>query len=135
VLLAAASLPAHVQPAGPAVQVRLESSVAELVAQLADVRLDGAVLVDHRGTPLFDGTWDAVVGALVETGIEVRVDDPALARHYGSGRLADGTERTEVSVRWGVEASTVLPGSTRLAFVQPSPTDPSAAIAVFVTDR
>jgi hypothetical protein len=135
VLLAAASLPAFVQPAGPAVQARLESTVAVLVAQLAGLRLDGDVLVDHRGTPLFDGTWDAVVGAMIETGIDVRVDDPALARHYGSGRLADGSERTVVSVRWGVEATVVPPGSRRLAVVQPSPSDPSTAIAVFVTDR
>lgn len=133
--VAAVSTPSFVQPAGPAVQAHLEPIVADLVEQLSSGEIVGVVLVDHSGTPLFDGTWDAVVAALVERGTEVRVDDEALARHYGAARLADGSERQVVTVRWGSEARVTPSGAERIAFVDPDPTDASRAIAVYLWER
>lgn len=133
--LAGAAVPGFVQPAGPATQASLEPVVADLVGQLGDADLRGEVLVDHAGTPLFDGTWDAVVAALVEDGVDVRVDGEALSRHYGAGRRADGDEPTVIAVRWGADAVAVPADSTRLAFVDPDPSDPTRALAVVVVER
>jgi hypothetical protein len=135
-LAAIATVPFHAAAGGP-VELRASyESVDDLRSQLADYfahdpTAPDAVRFDASGIGFAEPYTSPVMAQLVESGVDLVVDDVALSRQLGPRRLADRDDdaRPLVYVRTGTEALQEHPGVERIAFHQ----DGHRAVAVLLS--
>jgi hypothetical protein len=113
-VLAGANLPTRNRGASAA--SRSVAAVRDIDRQLAEVPLDGPVLVDVP--PGFETVGPAVLASLQRRGISFVVDDEGLLRQLGPHRRFDGRNpRARLWVRAGRSALDQAPPGARLAAV------------------
>lgn len=123
-----ATIPTYFNPAGPVAFSITAPAIGELRSQVEDYfeSVDGApdaVLFDADGIGFGEPYTSPVMAQIVADGVELFVDDPALARQLGDGRRAPaGAVLPRVYVRVGAEALEVPDGAERIAFHDGEPT-------------
>ncbi|MFL6206207.1 MAG: hypothetical protein ACJ739_12750 [Acidimicrobiales bacterium] len=138
-LAVVATVPFHASAGGP-VELRASyESVGDLRSQLAeyfahDRSAPDAVRFDASGIGFAEPYTSPVMAQLVESGVDLAVDDVALSRQLGPDRLADRSDagRPLVYVRAGPAALEDVPGVERIAFYDG---DRSPFNRLDVTDR
>jgi hypothetical protein len=135
-LAAIATVPFHAAAGGPVELRDSYESVDDLRSQLADyfahdATAPDAVRFDASGIGFAEPYTSPVMAQLVESGVDLVVDDVALSRQLGPRRLADRDDdaRPLVYVRTGSEALEEHPGVDRIAFHQ----DDHRAVAVLLS--
>ncbi len=143
-----ATVPVHANAAGPVYFRATYDSIADIRSQLSDYLADDPdapdeVRFDAGGLGFAEPYTAPVMAQLLESGVDLVVDDVPLSRQLGPRRLADANDATRpvVFVRAGAEALEELPGVRRIAFHDGdrSPytlndvTD--RAVAVFISDN
>ncbi len=118
-VFAALNAPAHVQLAGPDTFQESIHVARSLNDQLVGYRSDAAIWFDTRGLRYLEPYSAAVIAALQQAEVDVRVDDPGLVRQLGTARRADGGESLRLYLREGHEALSAPDGVERIAFTTP----------------
>lgn len=120
-----ATLPTHVHQAGPvgfgSTYPSIESLRDQIERHLDDDPIE-SVVFDADGIGFAEPYTSPVMAELLEQGVDLVVDDGALARQLGPDRLADPDDPTDggtrpiVFVRAGQEAVDTPEGAVRIAF-------------------
>jgi hypothetical protein len=101
-VLSVANLPVSLQVPDPARYADDQRGVAELVAQLGSVPLDGPVVIDQTNMYFGHSYGYPTAVALRRRGIDYRFIEPMQERRFGGDRVADGAERTVLTL-WAAD--------------------------------
>ena len=142
-----ATIPVHANAAGPVYFRATYDSIADIRSQVSDYFADDPdapteVRFDAGGLGFAEPYTAPVMAQLVQSGVDLVVDDVPLSRQLGPRRLAgdDDAGRPVVYVRAGAEALEELPGTRRIAFHDGDRTPytlndvTDRAVAVFISD-
>jgi hypothetical protein len=117
VVLAGWNLPYYNSQAGPAANEFAIAPLRELDAQLGALSRYKTVLFDVKTLRFAEPYSTSIISELDRRGIEVKVDDPSMARQLGPARRFTGTADGRVFLREGRAALEDVPGAQRVAFV------------------
>ena len=103
-ILAAVNLPVSLQVPDPARYEMDQDGVASLMEQLADVALDGPVVIDQTNMYFGHSYGYPTAVVLRDRGVEYRFVSAMQERRFGADRVADGTETTTLVLWAGADA-------------------------------
>jgi hypothetical protein len=104
VLLAIATVPAHVQPQGPVANYSSMPTLRRVMSELDSLAGVQPVVFDISTLRPFEPFSATVMMRLQELDIEFRVTDEGMVRQLGESRRADGTEPARIFQLQGPEA-------------------------------
>ncbi|HEX6237194.1 MAG TPA: hypothetical protein VFZ68_08365, partial [Acidimicrobiales bacterium] len=116
VVLGALNLPTMNPGQGPSADADAIPTLRTLLPQLDVLRDERGVLLELRGLRLFEPYSTRVMVELERLGIPWYVDDDAIGRQVGDGRVGTGDASVRLLIREGDRAREVPPGMRRIAF-------------------
>lgn len=128
VLSSVANLSAHDQPAGPDTFTESIPVARSISDQVREWRTDEAVVLDDSNLRYLEPYSAVVISALLQAGVDVRVDDEGLVRQLGDHRRAGGDEPLVVTLLEGRDALGQPAAGERIAFTSPLTDDEIGAL-------
>ena len=101
-VLSIANLPVSLQVPDPVRYAADQRGVADLVAQLESVPLEGPVVIDQTNMYFGHSYGYPTAVVLRDRGIDYRFVEPMQERRFGADRVADGTEPTVLTL-WAAD--------------------------------